>query len=153
MYGQAGTGKSHLVCGGMSEGDPLGLLPRTIIEVMNLRDQLGLVVALSMFTVNGDVVTDLLPVPSLRSCDVDPSLFCSRILSDKACVHDVLLTDRVQALELVQQAVRQTQRKVAGMEQGPCVSLCLCRGLIATPVPGCHAGSSYKRACFAFVFR
>lgn len=116
-YGQSGTGKTQIVYGGLGDTDAVGLLPRIVNEIMSMQEQLGLLVSIACFTVNGDFVNDLLGHSVLRMANVDPHQASTRILTDKATVNDVLLLNRAQGLELLNAATKEVMRKTATSSQ------------------------------------
>ena len=66
---------------------------------------------MAMFVIGDESVNDLMMPVSLRTCDVDASRVSQRILSDRAVVNDVLLCDRGQALQLLNLALKHTQKR------------------------------------------
>jgi hypothetical protein len=98
---------------GSQDGQVPGILPRVLNELMSLREQLGLVISMSVYTVNSETATDLLTASALRTCGVEAAQISSRIITSRASVNDVLLLDRMQALEILSCAVRQLHRKTS----------------------------------------
>jgi hypothetical protein len=98
---------------GSQDGQVPGILPRVLNELMSLREQLGLVISLSVYTVNSETATDLLTPSAMRTCGVEAAQVNSRIITSRASVNDVLLLDRMQALEILSCAVRQLHRKTS----------------------------------------
>jgi hypothetical protein len=117
-YGESGTGKTRLMFGDAGE---VGVVPRALHQLFLLRRRFDLILSLRVVDVCGNVITDLLPSPRLRSLGVDELLVATSVLHHTP-VNEVLLNSRTFAMTLLMEALQSRRRGAATFSSSASVS-------------------------------